>query len=407
MPGLQGFYGSQQVATEIVNDVTAVTRRIYPNECPLITRLRRVPVGSVQFTLFNYIPRKRSWFLGTAIAATTDPLDIQIFFAATGSVVDVGQFQKGDVLQLASGERVEVSQVNTSGAAVVGDPDSGSAGNLANNTIRVRRGRDGTTALASGALNSAVTLIGNSRTGAEVDQNSQRAQRTPIDQWCQTWQFPVQVGGATQSSTNAVLPRGVNSFFDGDKADKLTEMIRDMEYSSYVGGGEAPTTASTSRPKQKGLRTLITTNRVTAPTNAGTYRQTDFVRDMFQRARASAGEIDIVLVSTEFMSGLAIWGLTPQRLEAGNTLLGTPVNEYAIPLLNMRAKFIEAPQLPAFTAVGLTSEEVAWRNKRNEFWNPRGNRGDAIEGEWIAEGGIHLENEAHHVWLEGITAFAA
>jgi hypothetical protein len=45
--------------------------------------------------------------------------------------------------------------------------------------------------------------------------------------------------------------------------------------------------------------------------------------------------------------------------------------------------------------------------KRNEFWNPRGSRGDAVEGDWIAEGAIEVENEQHHAWLEGITAFSA
>jgi hypothetical protein len=405
MPGTQGAYAPSQVSAEVVNDVTAITLRLYPNFYPLVTRLKRMPVGNTTFTLFNYTPRKRSWFLGTAIAATTDPLDIAIR-ATSGGAADVAQFQKGDVLEIPSTtERLEVSQVNASAAAVVGDPDSGSASNLAAATIRVRRGKDGTTAQSTGSLNAPVYLLGNSRTGAEVDQVSQRATRVSVDQYCQTYQFPVQVGGAAQSSTNAALPRGINSFFDGDKADKLEEMYRDMEYTSFYGGGEAPSAAG--RAKQKGLKTLMTTNKVTSPTNAGTYKQTDFVRDMFELGRTGGGQIDVIFVSTNFMSGLAIWGLTPQRIDAGTTIMGTPVNMYAIPLLNQTARFIEAPQLRPFTAVGLTSEEAAWRNKRNEFWNPRGSRGDMFEGDWIAEGAIHLENEAHHVWLEGITAFAS
>ena len=47
------------------------------------------------------------------------------------------------------------------------------------------------------------------------------------------------------------------------------------------------------------------------------------------------------------------------------------------------------------------------RMKRNEFWNPRGSRGDAFEGDWIAEGAIEIENPSHHAWVEGITAFSA
>ena len=41
------------------------------------------------------------------------------------------------------------------------------------------------------------------------------------------------------------------------------------------------------------------------------------------------------------------------------------------------------------------------RMKRNEFWNPRGNRGDSFEGDWIAEGAVEIENPSHHAWLEG------
>ena len=47
------------------------------------------------------------------------------------------------------------------------------------------------------------------------------------------------------------------------------------------------------------------------------------------------------------------------------------------------------------------------RMKRNEFWNPRGIRGDSFEGDWMAEGAIEIENPAHHAWVEGITAFSA
>jgi hypothetical protein len=68
---------------------------------------------------------------------------------------------------------------------------------------------------------------------------------------------------------------------------------------------------------------------------------------------------------------------------------------------------VEAPLLRPFTAVALTSSEIRLRVKRNEFWSPRGVRGDAFEGDLIAEGAIELANESHHAWVEGITAFSA
>jgi hypothetical protein len=106
------------------------------------------------------------------------------------------------------------------------------------------------------------------------------------------------------------------------------------------------------------------------------------------------------------MTGLAIWGHAAQRIEAGSNIFGTPIEVFEAPFLG-GITLIEAPLLKPSTAIALTSSEVRLRMKRNEFWNPRGSRGDAIEGDWVAEGAIEVENEAHHAWVEGITAFSA
>ena len=54
---------------------------------------------------------------------------------------------------------------------------------------------------------------------------------------------------------------------------------------------------------------------------------------------------------------------------------------------------VEAPLLRPYTAIALTSSEVYIRNKRNPYWNLRGNRGDMVEGDWIAEMAIEVVNE--------------
>jgi hypothetical protein len=43
----------------------------------------------------------------------------------------------------------------------------------------------------------------------------------------------------------------------------------------------------------------------------------------------------------------------------------------------------------------------------SDDWNMRGNRGDMLEGDWIMEGAVEVVNEAHHAWVDGITAFSA
>jgi hypothetical protein len=300
---------------------------------------------------------------------------------------DVSPFMNGDVLELASGERIEI----------LSDP------NLAANTITVRRGAEGTV-VGTGAVNDTVRLIGNSRTGSEINQNGIAQRPVGIPQFCQTWQHPVQVGGSLQASSAYQTSPGVRTPFEQNKMSALQNLMDDMEVSSYYGLGDDPAVAA--RPKQKGLKTLLTTNNTTSPNNAGAYKATDFIRDTMQQCRINGGDPDVLLVASNFMTGLATWGQAVQRIDAGVNVFGTPIDVFEAPFLG-GVSIIEAPLLKPFTAICLTSSEVRMRMKRNEFWSPRGSRGDAFEGDWIAEGAIEVENQAHHAWVEGITAFSA
>jgi hypothetical protein len=293
----------------------------------------------------------------------------------------------GDVLELASGERVEL----------IGDPI------LATNTIPVRRGAEGTTP-GAGLANDTVRLIGNSRTGAEINQNGVSLKPIGVTQYCQTWQHPVQIGGSLQASSAFDTYPGARTPFEQYKMDALQNLMDDMEYSSYYGRGEDPAVAA--RPKQKGLRALLTANLTTNPINAGAYKPTDFIRDTLQQCRINGGDPDVLLVSSNFMTGLATWGQAVQRIDAGVNVFGTPIDVFEAPFLG-GVSLIEAPLLKSGTAICLTSSEVRMRMKRNEFWNPRGVRGDAYEGDWIAEGAIEVDNQGHHAWIEGISAFSA
>jgi hypothetical protein len=103
--------------------------------------------------------------------------------------------------------------------------------------------------------------------------------------------------------------------------DALQNLMDDVESSSYYGRGEDP---SFGRPKQKGLRTLLTSNLTTNPINAGAYKATDFLRDTVQQCRINGGDPDVLLVSSNFMTGLATWGQAVQRIDAGVNVFGTP-----------------------------------------------------------------------------------
>jgi hypothetical protein len=374
---LQGIQLAFENQAEIVNDIYVVTSNWFVNRCPIVTRTPRVPVGSTTFSIVSRRFRPRTATLGAAVADT----DTQI------TLVDASPLMNGDVLQLVSGEHVEI----------IADP------NILTNTIAVRRAAEGTTA-GTGNDNDTILLIGNSRTGAEINQNGVALRPVGITQFCQTWQHPVQVGGSLQSSASYQTSPGVRTPFEQTKMDSLQNMMDDMESSSYYGLGDDP--AMAARPKQKGLKTLLSINNTTNPTNAGAYKATDFIRDTLELGRAGGGDPDVLLLSTNFMLGLATWGQAVMRVNAGTNVFGTPIDVFEAPFLG-GVTIIEAPLLQPFTAVALTSSEVRMRMKRNEFWNPRGVRGDSFEGDWMAEGAIEIENPSHHAWLQGVTAFSA
>jgi hypothetical protein len=377
---------------EVVYPIDTFARNMYINETPLLSRLPRVPIGADKFKMGARTVRGRTRSLGAALADNTN---------TTVNVNNVSDLQIGDVLQLASGERVEVTA----------DPSISNTTTGAG-TVTVRRGIESTTAAAQNNGTS-VTLLYNSRTGAEVDQTAQRSFPSYTDQYVQTFQFPVQIGGKTNAMTAMSLPPGVNSLFSQERMARLTEMVRDIEYAIYFSVGEYNATGS--RSKMVGLYTLINGagNAVTNPTNASAYKAVDFLRDTVEACLADGGNPDLLVVSTNFLTGFATWGHAAQQVNAGGTVFGTPIRLLEVPFLNHPVLCVPSIQLPNYTAICLSTRDaqgmptVRLRHIRQESWLPRASRGDAIEGDWIADFAIEVDNAAHHAWVQGITAFSA
>jgi Family of unknown function (DUF5309) len=390
---LQGFLGTYQAGVEARNDVTVAVRNWFANRNPLVTRLPYVPVERVDFLMYTHRYRARSTTLSAAVSSNSTT---SLTFADTTFLMN------HDVLQL-----VDSATGNTEFVQISGDPTSST-------TVNVTRGTAGTTALSSVASGSTVNLIGNSRNGSEVNQTGLSTIGVPRTQYCQTFQFPVQIGGSAQTARAQVMPGGIQTPFDFNMTVQLQNMIDDIETSCYYGIAQAPTPDSGNpdsavTAKMNGLRSIFQTNNISgssSPTNASAYGSTDLIRDTLQAARQNGGEPDLLVVSTNFMSGFATWGQAIQRIPAGETIFGTPINVLEAPFLH-GVTIVEAPLLRPFTAIALTSSEVYIRNKRNPYWNLRGNRGDMVEGDWIAEMAIEVVNESHHAWVENITAFSA
>ena len=382
---LQGFLGTQQAGVEARNDITVAVRNWFANRNPLVTRLPYVPVERVDFLMYSHQYRARSTTITNALSSST----------TTGLVLGDSTFlMNGDVLQL-----IDTTSGSSEYVQVNGDPTS-------TLNVTVLRGVAGTTATTSVAGGSTVNLIGNSRTGAAVNQTGLTTLGTSRTQYCQTYQFPVQIGGSAQTARAQVMPGGIQSPFDFNMTIQLQNMVDDIENCCYYGIAQAPVDSTSTTAKMNGLKAILTTNNVTSPTNSNNYGSTDLIRDTLQAARSGGGEPDLLVVSTNFMSGFATWGQAIQRVPAGETVFGTPINVLEAPFLH-GVTIVEAPLLRPYTAIALTSSEVYIRNKRNPYWNLRGNRGDMVEGEWIAELAIEVVNESHHAWLEGISAFSA
>jgi hypothetical protein len=394
---LQGFLGTQQAGVEARNDVTVAIRNWFANRNPLVTRLPYVPVERVDFLMYTHKYRARSTSLGTAVSSSSQ---------TSLTLADATFLMNHDVLELVDSVTGNVERVQVSG-----DPTSSTTVNVTRGLWSEISGTQGTTALSSVTSGSTVNLIGNSRTGAEVQQTGLTTIGVARTQYCQTFQFPVQIGGSAQTARAQVLPGGIQTPFDFNMTVQLQNMVDDIENSCYYGIAQAPNDSAGVTAKMNGLRSILVTNNISAlsnttPVNGAAYGSTDLIRDTLQACRQGGGEPDLLVVSTNFMSGFATWGQAIQRVPAGETVFGTPINVMEAPFLH-GVTIVEAPLLRPYTAIALTSSEVYIRNKRNPFWQLRGSRGDMVEGDWLAEMAIEVVNESHHAWVEGITAFSA
>jgi hypothetical protein len=360
----------------IPSDVFGVAINWFVNRTPLVSRFPKLPVGSPQFlvTNDNYRPRSNPMNNGGALSSS-----------ATSVVVnDASIFDVGDVIQIEQ-EYCLVTATATS-----------------NNSLTITRAYAGTTAASHNDL-LPVYLVSNSRTGSEVNLTSVSRIPQAVTQYCQTVQHAYQVGGALQSDANYL--GGSITPLDRDRMLAIQHVMDDFESACYYGRG-VPLSSATSRPLMKGIQTLIQTNSTSNPTNAAAYKPSDLVRDTLQACFNGGGNPTLLVVSTDFLSGFAVWGHAAMRINAGTNVFGTPIDLFEAPFLS-GVSIIPAPLLRPGTAICLSDPEVRIRLKRPMIDKPRGSRGDAFEGDIIMEGAIELDNEAHHAFVTGVTAFAA
>lgn len=375
----QGIVSPTQVNGAIPNEVFGIAINWFAPRTPLLYRLPRVFDGSPTYQMAGHKYRPRTTTLGAAVTDTT---------GTTLTVADNSFFMQGDVLKLASGEYVEVTA----------DPNSDGV------SLTIRRGIGSTTA-ATQTNGSTVTLIGNSRTGAEDQPKAISSVLSTTTQYAQTIQHPYSVGGGVQSNTLFPVAPGARTPLEQYKMDAMQNCMDDAEIAAYLGVGEAPNVTG-GRAKMKGIRSLISTNLVTSPSDASAYKATSFQRDLLTKPRKNGGRPSIVVCASNWMDAFSTWGQPLQKIVEGQTTFGVPISVYAAPFLG-DVTIVESSLMTDYTAFSLTEQEARWRVKRPMVDEPYGKSGDNTKGHMIVELSIELDNEAHHAWLEGVTAFSA
>jgi hypothetical protein len=369
--GIQTPYAAVN-ANGIPFDVMWMAINYFPQRCPLMFRLMKKPLGALSFYMNSDTYRPRTQTLNAGYTST----------GTTLTVLDSTGIDVGDVLQIES-ERFMVTAVPTS------------------TTLTVQFAQEGTSNV-NHANATAVTIITNARTGGEVDQNAISRLLAGTVQYSQTSQKAYQIAGSLQSATNFL--GGRITPLDRDRLMAVQHVMDDFERAMYYGKGQA-LSGSVTRQTMKGFATVLGTNNTTSPTNASSYKPSDFTRDLMQACFTNGGKPDIILVSPPFLGGLSTWGFNLQLLPAGATELGVQIEEYYVPFLG-GVKLIPAPLLDGYSAIALNTMEVSIALKRRLDVYPRGRRGDAEEGDVIMEGAVDIENESHHAYLSGVTGFA-
>lgn len=378
----QGAEFPWEQSDAILIDLTAVAFEWYMNMTPLLSRLAQRRARQVQFNMVGHAIRPNQVLLMASISNSATTLTVQ----------DSSFFMNGDVLELSTGEHVEVAA----------DPDTVA------NTLTVVRGVEGTTAQAITVTTGSEPvcyLLSNSRTGGERWQHGIFPKTWADVNWCQTSQHPVEVSGLLQDTEAFLNEDMAPTPLDFNRQRQLDNMMFGYERAFLYGLGEAPTTSSSKRAKTKGiLKRLSEVNNVHfQPTGYAAYTPDMLTRDLYSQVN---GNPDILMLSTDFRQALGIWKMPLIRADMGTTEFNQVIETFVIPSFGPQAVIFN-PQLRKGTALALRLADLIIRFMRLPTWWVRGKAGDTWEGDIVARMGIQINNPELQTAVTGVTGFAA
>ena len=194
-----------------------------------------MPVERVDFLMYSHKYRNRAISLSVAVATST---------STTITVADNSNFLMNHDVLSSSTARAGTRNI----MQIAADP---ACEQHADGHPRRGHGQPDQL-LATIANGSTVNLIGNSRNGAEVQQTGLTTIGIPRTQYCQTYQFPVQIGGSAQTARAQVMPGGIQSPFDFNMTVQLQNMVDDIENTLYYGVAQAARRRQQQRYRRHG-----------------------------------------------------------------------------------------------------------------------------------------------------------
>lgn len=378
----QGVEFPWEQASAISVDLTGVAFDYFVNRTPIVSRAAQFPATQQTYNMFGHANRPNQVKVMASITNV----------ATTINVSDASVFMNGDILELPTGEHVEVSA----------DPD------LVGNNLTVVRGVESTTATAItvvGGSEPTAWLIANSRTGGERWQHGIFPKTWTALNWIQTAQHPVEISGVFQDTTGWQNAVASPDPLDFGRQTQLENMMVGYERAFIYGIGESPTSAPSKRGKTKGImKRLAEVGNVTnAPEGFAGYTPDRMMRDLWGNIN---GNQNLLMLSPNFRYGLALWKIKKTPIDMGTTVFDMRIESFVVPEFGPMLVIFN-PCLRPGTAMALREQDIIVRYMRRPTWYARGKPGDTWEGDIIARMGIQTNNPELQTAVTGITGFAA
>lgn len=381
-------YDAGAALPELVEDVSDIVGIVSPFETPLLDHL-----GDPRAPALSTI---HEWIEDTLLP-NTDLINQASFSpsatAATSITVDNGsRFQVGDLLRPADASEVMLVTA------------------IATNTLTVTRAYGGTTAFPL-ADNMKLTILGNAAlegAAAPAPRFTTRARRS---NYTQIFTATVEVSGSMQ----AARAHGVADEADYQKAERMRELLRDLENTVINGAAPASTQQGSSavRRSMNGIIRSISTNAF-SPGVAGFPLGTGLGEDELTEEILNTAMRKVWDQSSGVVDTIVVGGAQKRRI---NTLLEsqrgyTPADTRLRNLVSIYesdfgvCRIILSRWVPADTALFLDSSRVSVLPLAGRSFHarPLAQTGDSLSTQILGEYTLEFKNENAHAVVRNLAA---